>query len=330
MSDGVQNVVQRIDRWLSHEPVFNSGSGAVAGVTVGNEVVYHYGEIAGYYLAYLAGLMVEKTTGKNFAPHAASLVGRWLRKQWRDGPAPTRLYASATEDWRNDHVFLFDLAMILRGLTAVRRHGAEVWHGRQIAEFIKTKLIDSQGELLAFAANKNRPLPMAWSTDIDGHQLKAAAGLIAWGTHFDDPVLCDLGQGMVRRLTVSGVCDWPHLPLHPRLYALEGALLCGLMTPASMAALVQRILSSTDSTTERIDTVAQLLRLALFSQIESKRIEILVKRLLESVDTDGSVRFRNDRQNAERNTWCAIFTHQALCFYSQVRRGIPARAELCI
>jgi hypothetical protein len=326
----IRDAIHRIDRWLSDGPAFCPESGAVAGVTDNSGVVYWYGEIAGYYLAYLASLMTQSTGNQKFAPHAARQVGQWLQTQWADGPGPTRLYPGTHVDWRNDYVFAFDLAMILKGLASVRHAGADAWNGRQIAEFIKLNLIDEHGTLRAVSTRTSGHLTNTWATGVDGHQLKAAAGLIAWGTHFKDQSICNLGKYTLRDLTKDSLDDWPHLPLHPRLYALEGLMLCDMANPGSMVIHIQRIVASIDMETERTDVIAQLLRLALFAQIEDRFIDDLASRLLNSIDIDGSVVFQMTQTNGERNTWCAIFARQALYFYDEANCGRKLQHGLCI
>jgi len=326
----IENVIQRIDGWLAREPVFCLSSGAVAGVTRGNEVVYWYGEIAGYYLSYLAGFMAETSNLQKITAQAARRVGNWLQEQWRDEPAPTRVYPCATADWRNDHVFAFDLAMILQGLAAVHRSGIGVWGGQQIADYIKTKLIDGRGDLRAIAGNSTGKPPSGWSSRIDGYQLKAAAGMIDWGREFNDPVLSELGERIVQHLGNGGGSDWSHLPLHPRLYAQEGALRCGLTSADSTAVTMNEILVSINIATERTDTIAQLLRLVLLSGMRGQCVDTLVLRLLQSIDSDGSVAIHSDQLTHERNTWCAIFARQALFFYLEARHGRKLQPGLCI
>lgn len=326
----IRESIHRIDGWLSHGSVFCAESGAVAGVTDDEGVVYWYGEIAGYYLAYLASLTLESSKSQKFARHAASQVGLWLQSQWASVPGPTRLYKNSNVDWRNDYVFAFDLAMILKGLTSIRQCGIDAWDGQQIAEFIKVKLVDDQGSLCAVYTLQPGNQPNTWSTSIDGHQLKTAAGLFGWGARFNDHKLCKLGNGICKSLTRGGTLDWPHLPLHPRLYALEGLLLCNLVKPRSIATLLQNILASIDIETERTDVIAQLLRLALLAKIEANLTDRITSHLLDSIDVDGSVIFRMNQANKERNTWCAIFTRQALHFYSEASCGRQLQPGQCI
>lgn len=326
----IREAIHRIDGWLSDGPAFCPESGAVAGVTNDSGVVYWYGEIAGYYLAYLASLMVESSGNQRSASNGARQVGQWLQSQWADGPAPTRLYVGEQTDWRNDYVFAFDLAMILKGLASVRRAGEDAWNGRQIAEFIKLKLTDEHGSLQAVSAKTSGHLTSTWATGVDGHQLKAAAGLIAWGTQFKDQSICKLGKHTLQNLTKDKLYDWPHLPLHPRLYALEGLVLCNKANPALMVIHIQSIVASIDMETERTDVIAQLLRLALFAQIEDGFIDDLASRLLDAIGIDGSVVFEMNQSHTERNTWCAIFARQALYFYNEVSCGRKLQRGLCI
>jgi len=322
--------IRRIDGWLTNGPVFCPQSGAVAGVTNDAGVVFWYGEIAGYYLAYLTNLMKESTKSQSFANQAARLVGRWLETQWRSKPGPTRLYATTQVDWRNDHVFAFDLAMILRGLTSARLSGINVWDGRPIAGFIKTKLMDTHGSLRAIDTTTSKKPPVTWSTSVDGHLLKAAVGLKAWGSHFGDHTMFRLGDRTQKNLSSDLTSGWPHLPLHPRLYALEGLLICGSVSPATIAVLIQGIMAHINIETERTDVIAQLLRLSLFAQLEDVLVDELASRLLESIDADGSVVFRLNQADGQRNTWCAIFARQALHFYSEASNGRTLKHGLCI
>ena len=326
----IEDIVHTIDIWLSREPVFCSTSGSVAGVTRGNRTVYWYAEIAGYYLSYLTGVITTTANMTHSATRAAQRVTKWLQDQWKDGPALTRVYPGVSKDWRNDGVFVFDLAMVLQGLTAIEACNFRGWQGQPIAEFVKTMLTDERGNLRAIFSKTGGRLPSRWSTRMDGHQLKTAASLIAWGTQFNDPVLRDLGVRTVCNLDGNGTMDWPHLPPHPRLYALEGALRCGLTTADTTAVNLELMLDSTDLKTERTDVLAQLLRLALVCGFESRQVDSIIMRLLASIDTDGSVAIRPQRTGRERNTWCAIFARQALFFYLEARRGKKLHAGLCI
>lgn len=305
-------------------------TGAVAGITCGNDVSYWYGEIAGYYLCYLGTLTTDSVGHHGFAKRSAQWVARWLQQQWADEYALTRLYRSPTADWRNDFVFAFDLAMVLKGLAAAQPLATDIWRGHKLSALIKAKLQDERGLLRVFFAKTQTEPPTTWSTTVDGYQLKAAAGLIAWGEYFQDHELCHLGRNTARELTQNQVCDWPHLPLHPRLYALEGLLLLKQATPSRLLATLQTILLTLDLATERTDVIAQLVRLGLYAGMQQNQLEPLVWHLLDTMDMDGAVAFRRNQAHEARNTWCAIFVRQALQCYEQASLGRPLAPQLCI
>ena len=94
---------------------------------------YVYPEITGYYLHWLAEMHTD--SARDDLAIAASRAADWTARQFDGGAlAKTRTYlGDDANDWRNDAVFFFDFAMLLRGLcAAAQAHLIELPHEQQI------------------------------------------------------------------------------------------------------------------------------------------------------------------------------------------------------
>src|SRR3989442_3482845 len=114
--------------WLLHSNVrIRSGrhAGAIAGwLNEHGEPEFAYPEIAGYYLSWLA--FAGRLGRELDVRQTATAVVHWVDTVTStDHPPATRYYFVDCEDWRNSATFTFDLAMLCRGLHAVRRLVAE-------------------------------------------------------------------------------------------------------------------------------------------------------------------------------------------------------------
>src|SRR5688572_4342454 len=90
-------------------------------VSSDGQVLYVYGEITGYYLHWLSSLPESTAEVRK----AAELGVAWLAKylQGEGGPR-TRIYLrDEVEDWRNEALFFFDLAMIAGGVSRLAKRG---------------------------------------------------------------------------------------------------------------------------------------------------------------------------------------------------------------
>lgn len=325
--------IERLDYWLERPPVIQSGArfpveacGAVAGVVDGDKARYWYGEIAGYYLRYAASRLVETPT-RRLKKLVHSVVSG-LAADWNEQVPLTRRYRRPTSDWRNDLVFSFDLSMMLHGLAAVGRLGIDPSPGVKIALFIKRSLVDQFGRLRATAFRKShcpgasdRESPAQWSVKYDGHLLKAAAAIMDFGLLVGDQDLIGIAKATIDDLTASNDQEWSHLPVHPRCYAQEGLLLCGVASPTQLRSVhwqQQRVFVPESA---RTDEIAQMLRLALIVGSREQNAQFFIQELLGRIQSNGAVVFSRKTPATEGNVWSAIFARQALSWAITVNRG---------
>ena len=163
---------ERIERWLIDGPAqqrTGPHAGAVAGwVGPDGRAEYVYPEITGYYLQWLA--WIARRRGVHGALIArADAAQRWL-VAWAatDDDPPTRRYLRCSpHDWRNDTVFVFDLAMVLRGLGSAHHVGLiapNVALIRRLGDLCSA-LIGADGRFDACVRNRARTGPAAALVD---------------------------------------------------------------------------------------------------------------------------------------------------------------------
>jgi hypothetical protein len=320
-----------------------------------------YSEIVGYYLTCLAFMTVVTPSLKKWVCPRAQRAIDWLFRECNHtGTPPTRRYLTEERhDWRNRVIFAFDLAMVLRGVVAVRGLVEETSRIHIQESILRTlvRFCNPEGSLFpCIARGDNGPpvLPPRWSTRPGPYQLKIALALRM-------SLAASLPQEL--KLAVESLCfKWqivsPELALtgewHADLYFIEGLVLLAmqgnderiwLATVLNLQLLVDRVthckqgstLASFHAFAERSDTVAQTLRLAsiLLSQgyLRNSRwrelLQDLAFRLRGFIQRDGAVVWLNNPEKAVRhfNAWSAMFTYQALIFYDKVaKKGLlPSR-----
>lgn len=322
----------RITEWLL-SPLIQVPSGPQAGAIAGwvgddGRPSFAYGEITGYWLSWISGLAGERP---HLAPRARAAVDFLARAWARREPPQTRFYLAAAEpDWRNRAVFSFDMAMIVRGLA----HAAP-WIGHQpcaaVAERIVPWLrrcIGPDGTLATHRlVDAGGPLPRRWSTEPGPFQCKTAAALLqapaAW-------LPAGLAQAARQTLAVWQGRASEHADMHPRLYALEGAILAGGAADANLAGtavpadgwLPENTIHPTAPV--RADVLAQAIRILTVAQGESALdpwgpAMALCGALLDHVTSEGAVLFR--AESGPRNVWCALFAAQALAWLAACAAG---------
>lgn len=342
-SEAVRDATRRIEQWLLTSPLqIPDGlhAGGIAGWLDGrNRPVFVYLEITGYYLTFTAWLIA----GGARNPESAAMAGRrgrlardWLRREVHAGALPpTRCYLTEghEQDWRNDAVFTFDLAMAIRGVRAFAEvtepedaTGAEV---HDALEHCLEEVCRGHHLLPSHRRFRDAMLPSRWSTRPGPHHLKAAACLL--------PLPLDHGLGAVARRTWTHWAEqlsagWPVSEVHPLLYGLEGLVMNGAESLDRAEAAFQRLMDAQDgagwlpdrlagATVQRSDVLSQALRMGALLRASGRlrgaawasRLDLLVDRLLEHVRPDGSVAFSHDQDKA--NVWCAMFAHQALVLH---------------
>jgi hypothetical protein len=341
-----------IARWLLNGPAqLRDGphAGAVAGlIDEAGRAVYAYPEIAGYFLQWLAWRSTRDGVAPGLADRAAA-VQRWLAQWLTCGSRPaTRLhFVDAGPDWRNDALFFFDLAMVLRGLGAAARCGliaADPAVVRGVVDQLD-RLIAEDGLFAACRPHEGAaPPPDRWSTRRGPFLAKAAAGVLRAADALPavPGSIRDAAEGTFRACLTWAV-DSPHDEVHPMLYTYEGVLslpqhprfaatlplLAGqfdaLLAASHELLRVPETLASTARHVgpERIDIAAQTLRVGHLlaahrptqppDMLELARVRQLVTRHLLP---DGAIPFDATRHPAQRNVWATMFADQALDFAS--------------
>lgn len=351
----------RVGRWLLGGPAqVRQGvhAGGVAGCLQRHDVAaYVYPEITGYYLQWLAwracrfGPTPEVERAARAAQHWLAV---WLRLS---DPPHTRLeVGSDAPDWRNDAVFCFDVAMVLRGLAAAAAAGLltpdRAVVGGVVAQL--QRLVASDGLFAACVPNqRHAQLPQRWSTRRGPFLAKAAAGVIVAAR-----TLTDVPLPLVRasHATFDACLDWfvdtPHDDVHPMLYACEGMLSLpehprfAAMLPA-MGQVVDRLLHlagpdgalpeahsrrAPAANPARVDILAQLLRAGLLvgaHRPQDQPDRLALTRLRHALERqmlpEGAFRFALHDEASPLNVWATMFSDQALCLAASPRLAAAAR-----
>jgi hypothetical protein len=341
-------------RWLLRGPAQLSRGehhGGVAGRITDGKPDYVYAEITGYYLHWLADLQAAES--RVLLGERARRAIDWATRQFAHGRVPaTRAYLDAAErDWRNDAVFFFDLAMLLRGLTAVAEAGIDTPPDpllaavvRQLAEFVDNDTLRAVRPLRADAE-----LPRRWST-LGGPFLLKASSRVAIAAR-----KCAIPQPLLDACAAE-LAHWSPIAadislemLHPTLYFAEGLLLAEPERAIAIATLLARCLAlqnddgslpetASESTLARSDIIAQALRVGVLLRQQDVpgapsdcSLDQLAGALLARVCPDGSIAFGPDAAAPQPNAWCAMFAEQALRWYADWRDGTPtARIEALV
>jgi hypothetical protein len=130
-AEQVEAGLQGLVSWLFSKSVLQTaeiGAGVVDWLTSDGRWHGLYPEICGYYLQYLVQAAPATGTGRDTSFRlAAADVAAWLDAVGGSAAEPPTLYQPevAEPDWRNQCLFAFDLAIILRGLTAARHAGPD-------------------------------------------------------------------------------------------------------------------------------------------------------------------------------------------------------------
>ncbi|HET7844422.1 MAG TPA: hypothetical protein VFL14_09745 [Xanthomonadales bacterium] len=336
----------RLREWLLRGPVQVAegpqAGGIVGSFTPAGEPAYVYGEITGYYLHWLAGLPHDARVAAN-AVAACAWAARWFS---RADDTPTRIhFGEPPSDWRNDAVFLFDLAMLARGLAVADRARLCTVPatlsdalGRAISRF------HDGGRLLPLLRIRpDAQLPDRWSTRDDAFLLKAATRVLDARPPIavDDDMLDACSAFQRRRAPLAG--EAPVEMLHPTLYYLEAVLAGDARHWPGAARLLARLLALRNDAFElpeappadgprRSDVIAQALRVGTFLRArgvdgapDADVLDGLARALVARVAPDGTIAFRVDTNERQPNAWCAMFAEQALRWHAD-----PAAADAAL
>lgn len=335
-----------ISEWLlSPQVQLREGihAGAIAGAMDGaGRARYVYPEITGYYLHWLAE---KRGNGpRDDLNAAASQATDWTARQFHGGgQAKTRSYLDdGVRDWRNDAVFFFDYAMLLRGLCAATEAGLIALPHAVVGRLVEEldKFVGEDGEILAARLlDAAATLPRRWSTIGGPFEVKACSRVLLAARHAELPAkLSHACERLIERY-VPDTATLALEMLHPTLYFAEGMLLARPDRAGDVGKLLARMLrlqrddgslpeAEQGTALPRSDIVAQALRVGLLLRAGSAErapdddaLARLATALLRRVGPDGSVSFRNDGDEREPNVWCSIFAEQALRWYAQWSEG---------
>jgi hypothetical protein len=341
--------------------------GGIAGwLNEDNQPEFVYMEITGYYLTCLAFIITKSNESRETAITRAVKALDWLDFSTTDGNMPkTRKYIAAEEsgkeDWRNSAVFSFDIGMAIRGISTI----LPLLPGRKKCEPL-SRLVEKLMSLCnedhtlkshtLLDQSAAQLVPDKWSTKPNIHQAKIAAAILS----LPDEYLSSELKAVVDKLYT----DWLTIfnkqkvaleELHPAFYFLEGLLISGafgndhdaisetvrlyekLMDSQTVTRYLTSI-SNSDLPPLRSDVIAQALRvgciLASQGRLDSvkwkEKLSALAKSLMNFANADGSISFFPKAGSYKKywNTWCAMFSYQALYFWDKVNSGRQIDQEL--
>lgn len=349
--EAARDTAAKLRNWLLHGPAQLRGgdeAGGVAG-TIGADAqpLYVYAEITGYYLSWLADLDGDDnaTTVRANAERALAWATRHFA---RAGVAPqTRIHLAASEaDWRNDAVFFFDFAMLLRGVDAVAEAGVvrpdavlrTALH-EQLLQFVEKNTLRA-----ALQIRGTQALPPRWST-LGGPFLVKASSRVAHGArHAALPGALAAACANEDERWAAQAASIDLGMLHPTLYFAEGLLLSRPDCADAVAQLLYRCLAlvrDDDSLPEtasesngktRNDILAQALRVGLIlrelgaAQAPAQSLlDRLAHTLISRIDARGFLPFNADSAE-QANVWGTMFAEQALRWYAGDARRPSAAA----
>jgi hypothetical protein len=345
----------RLAAWLLNGPAqLRDGphAGAVAGVIAAHAPAYVYPEITGYFLQWLAHRALCGEEAARLRARAQSAQA-WLCR-WADSQPPlARIYLEPREDWRNAGVFVFDVAMVLRGLASAADAGLIATERRLVERLdaLLQAMIAADGALDACRPHDGRvALPARWSTARGPFLAKAAAGVLAAAR------LPGVSRALVdaAHRTYAHARDdasrRPHDESHPRLYAIEGLLaregrgacrdgtlvsqVRALVDAACMQGRIRE--SAHDAGQARLDVYAQALRAGTLLQAldvaqapDRASLVFMADRLAGRVTASGGLPFSAATATSELNVWTALFAEQALTWID-LPPGAAARGAAAI
>lgn len=326
--------IVKLDTWLANPTVFSDG--AIAGsIDESGCALYTYPEISGYYLSYLAYRFCLDGAGEYLVEKGQKILGH-QQQIWSESlPPPTRLYLDpllqSQVDWRNQGLFIFDVAMLARGIADISPYvDTGSWPAQKLLHYIDG-FWDGQGlNPVRWFAGRPKEVPDRWSTRTGAYQLKVVAAFqraaIAWNSAILLEKIAPVRTALLRDFNKGNFST--HNP-HSIAYALEGVLLLGELDDVNWdlaKMLIENLSRAIDNAAQdeidfrRTDAIAQLLRLSccepFFNMSIASRLYTL---LCSALNADGSLQFTLVPSNVTyKNTWPVLFARQALDFYQRV------------
>jgi hypothetical protein len=353
----VEAALRSIVGWLLSKPVLRSaegGAGVVNWLTKDGNWDGLYPEICGYYLQFAAAAAPAVGSGDDTSfRSAAAAVAAWLDAVGGVGAEPLTLYHRdmAESDWRNQCLFAFDLAIIVRGFAAAEARwpgllpaGVSERYARSLLRIVENGRLTSH--LLRPGASP-ASIPVKWSTTAGVLHVKASAALAGLGRHDMAAIIKATLRDEAALFAREGEARMREL--HPFLYFVEGwltlwgqtqdqcalanarrafGMVLGQIDPHS--GKVPPLANARDAVT-RSDVLAQALRAGLVLEAAGQltdeagemwrpRRRALQVALLERISPEGGIIF--DRIGCHRNAWASMFGWQALRFLQDVQAKV--------
>ncbi len=325
--------INMLDSWLANPAVFSDG--AIAGsVDESGRALYTYPEISGYYLSYLAYRISLDGADKNLVAKAQKSLG-YQQQLWSESSPPaTRLYLDpllhSQGDWRNQGLFIFDIAMLARGVADISYYiDTTSWPAQKLLNYIDSFWDGQRLHPVRWFAGCPTEAPDRWSTRTGAYQLKVVAALRRVAIASNSAILLEkiapVHTALLRDFNQGNFAA--HNP-HSIAYALEGLMLGDLnnVNRDLGRALIENLANTIDNARDdeidfrRTDAIAQLLRLSCCEPFFTWSIATRLYHLLSSaLNADGSLQFTLPPCNLTyKNTWPVLFARQALEFYRRI------------
>ncbi len=320
--------------WLCSDHVQVEGgpsSGAVVGWTAEDgRPAFVYPEITGYYLTWLAGLASSQPAAKALATERATAAVGWLARVRGGDLPPTRLdlRGRSLPGWRSRALFVFDIAMVVRGLSAVSPlvgAAADDLRARWVLRV--SEHLTEHGQLMPLCPEPGVVLPNRWATRPGPHLAKASAALMLSGQL--PRRLAAAAETTLSRWTQASPTPLSVDELHPALYQVEALLMTG-RAPGRAAEVLRDVLSQMrEGRGRRGDVISQALRAAMLLRrhdVATAPSDVVVNRLRfwlgQHITPRGSVLFVEHGER-HHNVWATMFAHQALRLHDRSTAGHP-------
>lgn len=322
-----------LDTWLANPAVFSDG--AIAGsIDESGRALYTYPEISGYYLSYLAYRFSLDGVDKNLVEKAQKILG-YQQQLWSgSSPPATRLYLDpllqSPVDWRNQGLFIFDIAVLTRGVADISNYiDTTSWPAQKLLNYIDSFWDGQRLHPVRWFTGRPQEAPDRWSTRTGPYQLKVLAALRRVAIASNSTILLErISSAQTALLRDFNQGNFAAHNPHSIAYALEGMLLGDLnnVNRDLGKALIENLANTIDNARDdeidfrRTDAIAQLLRLSCCEPFFTRSIANRLYTLLcSALNTDGSLQFTLAPCNVTyKNTWPVLFARQALEFYRRV------------
>ncbi len=326
-----------------------------------NTYPYMYSEITGYGLSTLAHIAAEFGDNELIRQKITD-AHVWLRDValHESGGVRTRDYYPGSSaynehfDFKNETLYTFDTGMVLNGLMSaynLTKDETLIETAKKNAEFL-LKAQKEDGSIYAYweaRINKWVDTPEKWSSQSGAYHAKCAIGLytLAFALHnesYKDAALklCEYAltlQNDDGRFT--SFRETTNTELHPHTYTIEGllyiahkeqnqtyldackkAIQWSLKLQRSKGGVCRSVHNEIANKNERVDVLAQTLRMSAALNQSEEQLEKLEKQLLTYQNEGFIYGFDNDgNELSHTNAWVSMFAIQALSYRKTQETG---------